>query len=75
MKTTDKETEMGTIDNNGHTLYTSADFTNEEADNRNVLYVYVVEGGLSACKVCGAAEIELSEMTCRDRQAAIKAKS
>ena len=57
---------------NGHLLYTSADFTREEADQRNALYVHVVEGGLSVCKVCGAAEIELSEMTCADRQAAKK---
>ncbi len=43
-----------------HTLYKSKDFTNEEYERRNRLAVAVIDGGLSVCKYCGAAEMEIS---------------
>lgn len=42
-----------------HELYTEADFTEEEAERGGMLYVAVVEGGLSVCKRCGEYEAGL----------------
>lgn len=33
--------------------YTAEDFTQEEADRENLLYLAVVKQGLSVCRVCG----------------------
>lgn len=41
-----------------HILYTSKDFKNEEESQ---LADMVINGGLGICKLCGKAEIELSE--------------
>lgn len=55
----------GTGDAMNHVLYTPADFTAEEIDRRNRLAVVVIDGGLSICKICGAAESELQDwLTC-----------
>lgn len=52
---------------NGHTLYESSDFTDEEYARRNQLAVMVIDGGLGVCKNCGACERELDE-SCKVRQ-------
>jgi hypothetical protein len=45
-----------------HELYGPGDFTAEELlYSRNLLAVLVVDGGLSVCKRCGAAEAELDD--------------
>jgi len=50
----------------GHTLYTTADFTNEEYE-RSSLAKMVIDGGLGICMKCGAGESELDEFaTCRE---------
>ena len=58
----------------GHTLFTAADFTNEEWE-RGGLARMVIDGGLGICKFCGAGEIELDNYpTCRDYNVALRAK-
>ncbi|MFU1607355.1 hypothetical protein ACM25O_13300 [Sulfitobacter pontiacus] len=50
----------------GHTLYKSADFSNEEYERGGIAKM-VIDGGLGICKSCGAGEAELDEFaTCRD---------
>lgn len=48
---------------NGHKLYTSKDFESMswEEQEGSLLYSYVVNGGLSICKVCGEFESGLYE--------------
>ena len=40
---------------NGHVLYDASDFTDEEYYSGNTIAVLVIDGGLSVCKLCGAA--------------------
>ena len=50
-----------------HVLYEPKDFTREEAERRNALYIVVVEQGLGVCKQCGAGESELDDYpTCAE---------
>lgn len=46
---------------NGHVLYDASDFTDEEYYSGNTIAVLVIDGGLSVCKLCGAAESQLDE--------------
>lgn len=53
-----------------HILYEPSDFTEEEAERRNLIYINVVEGGLGICKCCGAAEQDLLDFdNCEDYRA------
>lgn len=52
----------------GHVLYEASDFTDEEYDSRNTLAVLVIDGGLSVCKLCGAAESQLDEPCKREER-------
>lgn len=58
-----------------HKLYTPDDFTQEERERRNAIYVAVVEGGLRFCKQCGATESELDGfLSCAEFDAFRKAR-
>lgn len=42
-----------------HVSYVDSDFTNKEIEDGNIMSKLVIEDGLSICKKCGAAELDL----------------